>query len=312
MLFQNILYNILLEDYPHWDKSKLAHWLWGKVRKTGTDVTTQLHGSKVLLPADHNYPLITRLHNSFNNPYLELVYQVWKQKDRKLFIADIGAGVGDTFLFIQKNIPQAIQTIFCVEAFPSFLKYLEHNTDQYPEAKIVDALLSENEEEIPSLQKLHSSTAGSSGLTKQVAKSFDQVWAEYKLPSIDILKTDVEGYDGKVLAGAKEMVIKHHPAVIFEFHPLLIQQSGNDVLNSFQVLADAGYEQLLWFTKFGEFCFQLNVKEQSKILEYANRCLNGLDGEDCHYDIIALPINSDINIKELKQCEFSSAKLFPY
>ena len=57
--------------------------------------------------------------------------------------------------------------------------------------------------------------------------------------SIDVLKIDVDGFDGKVLAGAVETLHRCRPSVLFEWHPKSIAATRNDPLCAFETLAHA-------------------------------------------------------------------------
>jgi FkbM family methyltransferase len=290
----------------------MGQWLWSKATRSGTSVTTKIHGTTAQIPADYTYPLICRNFTTFNNPYLELVHQTWLQKRRPLNIIDVGAAIGDTFLLIMQNDPEAVNTIFCVEGNAFFLKYLKENTTRFYKAIIIETLLSDKDGLIPELVSLHSSTASALGDNKVAAKKLDTVFGTINSSAIDVLKIDVDGFDGKVLAGSANLLKKNHPSIIFEFHPLLINKTGNDIFQPFQMLKDCGYEMLYWYNKFGVYSHSLAADDKIKIQYYADRCINGEDGEDWHYDIIALHKGHSLDTDALQKCTFASNKPFPF
>jgi FkbM family methyltransferase len=60
--------------------------------------------------------------------------------------------------------------------------------------------------------------------------------------TIDMIKIDVEGYEGEVLAGAKETIRRERPAMFIEIHPALLPQ-GHSVQGILDFL-DAYYENI--------------------------------------------------------------------
>ena len=309
---QSLLYNILLRANPPRRPNAFYQWLWNKVSAPGHSVTTRLHGSKVKIPADYIYPLICRNVDTFNNPYLELVHQSFLLKQERLTILDAGAAIGDTFLFIQKNIPEAVNKIYCVEGNTTFLTYLKRNLAPFDTAIIIDAVLSSEDGFIRSLVPIHNGTASAQGEQKIYAYMLDSVWEKEHYLAVDVLKVDVEGFDGDVLAGAAKILRQYQPAVIFEFHPLLIRATDNDMLRAFRVLRESGYNLLLWYNKFGLYSHSLLVSAEHKILYYANKCINGEEGDDWHYHIIALDTtHHTFDVAALTNCDFAASKSFP-
>lgn len=309
--FRNHLFNLLLKNY-RLRKNKIYDRLLNYAMNPVFPVKTTIHGRTVLIPSNYSYPFVSRNHISFNNPYLELVYQTYQVKKQKLVIADVGAAVGDTFLFLKANLPEAIGKVYCVEGSSYFLSFLKKNVGSEAEAEILNLLLSGEETEIPALIHHHGSSAMAAGKVKLTATTLDRLLERGQIPSIDVLKTDVDGYDGKVLKGATKILSELQPSVIFEFHPGLIKQAGSDILLAFKTLSDSGYNSLLWYDKFGRFCHQSVSDEYKQIEEIAIRSINGFYGEDWHYDIIALTGLHKYDMDSLKNCSFASTKPSPW
>jgi hypothetical protein len=97
---------------------------------------------------------------------------------------------------------------------------------------------------------IHESTASAQGDSLVWALALDDI-SLVKTESIDVFKIDVDGFDGRVLAGSRKLLLQHKPVVIFEFHPGLVKETGNEILLPFIVLAETGYHTLIWFDKYG-------------------------------------------------------------
>jgi FkbM family methyltransferase len=311
-LFRNVFYNVLLKNFSWLHRIGAFHNLWKWVSLPVFDVKTKLFGEKIIMPSTYTFPLLARAIPTFNNPYLELVYQLYVKKNNSLNIADIGAAIGDTFLFIYKNIPEAIDKIVCIEGHPSFYQYLEANTNQHSASLIKLVVLSGRPETIQDLVKIHDSTASAQGETTVKAHPLDNVLPALITKPVDIIKIDVDGFDGKVLAGSKNILNQFHPHVIFEYHPLLLQKTNNDLMEPFAVLAECGYETLLWYDKFGVFSHSNNTNDKASLTQSADNYLKQKKEDDIHFDVIALPANSVVDVTALRDCEFSKRKKLFY
>ena len=105
----------------------------------------------------------------------------------------------------------------------------------------------------------------------------------------DLLKIDVDGYDGEVLLGAAGTLARQQPLVIFEWHPHLIKLCGNDHRAPFRALADAGYTKLLWFGNRGPFSHSSAIPTEKEIDWWQAFLLSKHQPFGPHFDIIALP-----------------------
>jgi hypothetical protein len=106
---------------------------------------------------------------------------------------------------------------------------------------------------------------------------------------IDVLKVDVDGFDGEVLAGAMRILKKDRPGVIFEWHPVLYEKTGNSWRAPFEVLDECGYTGLLWYTNEGFFSHFTKVNDFESFEKAALLCLGTKAAGILHYDIVALP-----------------------
>ena len=246
------------------------------------------------------YPVTLATFRMVNGVLVDSVTAVHNALKRPVVMIDVGAAIGDTLMLIEERCPSMVARHFCVEAAPIFLELLKRNTADLPNVTVIPCLLAAEEKEIPSLVHTHQSTAAAVGEGRSKALPLDRL-PELQGQVIDVLKVDVDGYDGEVLAGAKQTLERDKPLVIFEWHPVLWHRAEKDLFTVFSDLRAAGYDRLLWFHNHGEFShFSANTEadlEQFRLMaRYVEQ--ENADG-DPHFDVVALHQSSPINMVEL-------------
>jgi FkbM family methyltransferase len=282
--------------------SQLWDRLWQRgLRTFSGPVQTCIHGRKVIVNYGYTYPVYTRRLRDFNAPLLELAYQTWKAKGNQIRFADVGAAIGDTVLLLYANLPEAFSGFVCVDGDAEFFHYLEQNLSHLTGGQLVLSMLSAAEESVPDLVRTHSGTASAQGNDRVNSTTLSKVLKE----PVDLLKIDVDGFDGKVLAGAQDALTLYRPTVIFEWHPILCRKTDNSWKEAFEILQAAGYSRFIWFTKFGHFSHFLFQFDPATVDAMAEYCLAGVQ-DDWHYDVIALHDSSLVDVQALVKLEFAN------
>lgn len=119
------IWALLLTTYPNhnglwkvvWDKLSLI----ANRKYSGLPVSINVHGCKTYLHYGHAYPLFARRFKNWNNPLLEIVFQIHKNVATPIIFVDIGAGIGDTVRLLQANCPGMVQHYHCIEGDDEFL-----------------------------------------------------------------------------------------------------------------------------------------------------------------------------------------------
>jgi len=290
------------------------HKSWKTVFTTHTTlpVNTVIHGYNALITAGFTYPVFMRRYTKFNNPLVQLVYQTFETNKRQLNIIDVGAAIGDTAFLLSANIPGSIHRMLCIDGDKEFFSYLQHNMQQFKYVTCINTFLSSDEVEEKELVRTHSGTASAQGANLITAKPLDLVISEDDFTNIDVLKIDVDGFDGKVMAGAKQLLRRDMPNVIFEWHPILLKQTGNSASQCFDVLEEAGYTHFLFFSKFGEFSHYSYGIDKKALAFLEQLCLDNKFKHDWHYDVIALPGETKIDMQQLAACNYANNKISPF
>jgi hypothetical protein len=167
----------------------------------------------------------------------------------------------------------------------------EHNTAGRTGLQFHLSLLAGHEGEIRGLVRHHGGSAMASGTGLSPAQTLDQLLGRTAAGDRwDVLKIDVDGYDGEVLRGARSVLETDQPAVIFEWHPLLIQACGQDPAAAFEALRGAGYETLLWFSNKGVLSHRSDLPTSDVISWWRKLLLARSPGSGAHFDVVAIPV----------------------
>ncbi len=254
-----------------------------KARWGDTNVTTTLHGRLVAVNFANPYPLALRRFPNYNAPQVELVALTAEALGRPVYVADVGAAVGDTALLLLERCGDRIKQLDCVEAELAFAELLEKNLAN-TQARAHRAVLSDKAGSVGSLvRSQHEGTASAEGAAPVDAITLDEFQMGFSEPW-DVLKVDTDGFDGRILAGAATLLEQARPNVLFEWHPKLYRRLGNEPAQPFTVLRTAGYDRFVFFTKFGQF----SHFGDGELERLADLCLHSQTLDDWHYDVAAL------------------------
>lgn len=269
-------------------------WSFGE-RNLAVPVPTMVHGHRVIVDFGYTYPVNARLYPNYNDPLVHLVRRCHSAAGRPLWVVDVGAAIGDTVLLLEANCHGCVEKIISVEGDERFFALLCANLRGTATVQPVRALLSAGLDYEPSLVRIHPGTASAQGEARTPATTLDAVLSELAPPALDVLKIDVDGFDGKVLAGSVETLERFAPAVIFEWHPRLCHATGSAPFEAFAALRKCGYDTLVWFTKFGTFSHFSAVGDGAAAALLERYCVTEEVDGDWHYDIVALPAASQID-----------------
>jgi FkbM family methyltransferase len=282
---------------------KLILQMLGREKQSGSEplkdtidgyVQTRLHGFDAFLNEGNTYPDLVRRFPLFNAPLVELVHQVSQTRGRGITILDVGASLGDSVLLLREKCGAAVEKFICVEGDSEFYSLLQRNVAQFQNVQCVQSLVARERTRISSLVKHHAGTAGAFGDDLVDALPLDAI-CESITDVIDVLKIDVDGFDGEVLAGAGRLLATSCPAVIFEWHPKLVSVAKMNPYAAFDALDAAGYNRFLWFRNVGAFSHFSEVPTREVLTKMNDYLLRVNARADDHFDVIALPEGCPVN-----------------
>jgi len=303
----SLVFRLLLATCRRQGRFYVRPW-WGRVYSRFTArhrvVNATVHGREVILNFGYIYPITARLYPTYNAPLLELVHEVYQLKKRPIRLVDVGAAIGDTALLVEANCQGMVSEIVCLDGDSESFGYLRTNLASLPKARLIFVQLSRSESYCPALVRAPAGSASAEGIAKVMTASLDEVLQSNDIGPIDVLKIDVDGFDGEVLAGAREILEGNHPSVVFEWHPIYCQRTGNSWHEAFRSLEAAGYSRFIWFDKFGIFSHFMVGYGHASIDATAEFCLADIPA-DWHYDVVALHESSSLDMQALAKLAFS-------
>lgn len=137
-------------------------------------------------------------------------------------VIDIGANIGYYMLMIEKHIGHQGRLIL-VEPSPENLPELKINIEKNEFSNVVlHEIAIGNRSGIIGIKSGINSgiTDKSHGRYQVKIKTLDSIVKE----KVDFLKIDVEGFEGQVLEGAKEILRRYRPILFLEIHPHILKR----------------------------------------------------------------------------------------
>jgi FkbM family methyltransferase len=294
-----------LQSYARGPILRRLYWsLYGVWEREGPPARATLYGSEVLINRGNLVPFFIYNAPLFNAPLVQLVHSTALAKKAPVIFVDIGAAFGDTVLLITNRCPGEAGSFICIEGDAQFYELLVENMKALLNVTVVKTLLARAPMKVRSLVKHHKGTATCTGSDLVDAVDLDSI-PPINQAHVDVMKIDVDGFDGEVLAGALKTLARCHPAVLFEWDPRRIVEAGNEPFSAFEALEASGYNRFLWFNNNGTFshfsgpCSRVVLKKQFEYLLAVNHRAHE------HFDIIALHEGSKLNEIDLAAMEFA-------
>jgi FkbM family methyltransferase len=171
---------------------------------------------KILLP-NHETDHLQKLIKNLSKPYeLEMLKDMSRKIDSNKVVLDIGSNIGNHAIYL------ALSTgckVICFEPDKNMCESILYtaNLNNVKNIEIQNVAIGNENTKcriIPS--KENPESVGS----QQVSLDFGDIQMttidDYKFEQVDCLKIDVEGFEEKVLLGAKETIVKNNPIMYIE------------------------------------------------------------------------------------------------
>lgn len=292
---------------------KYANRAWEKSLRAfrGETVITSIHGSKVYSNYGYTYPIICRTFPTYNFPLVELAYQTSRLKGSPISVVDIGAAIGDTVLLLEASCSGMIEKYYCVDGDDEFFKYLGANLSHKENVVLIKTFLSSTIGKAKSLVKIHPGTASAQGNDDIATTTLDQLTDSGLIGQFDLLKIDVDGFDGSVLLGSKRTLINNKPTIIFEWHPVLCTSTCNNWTDHFAALNDCGYDRFIFFDNYGNFSHFMNGIDNDALYSLAQILELKKHTHAEYFDVMAIHKAFSAKSEDLATLDFARTHKHP-
>jgi FkbM family methyltransferase len=226
-------------------------------RQTGELTRIRFGGIEISAPLDHP-AVYWRYSPQFNRNFVSVVQRVLEFRPGT--VIDVGANIGDGVALLRSagvNAP-----VLAIEGADIWWKLLCSNTSIFSGVELEHVFLGP-EEQRANLE-LHIQD-GSSRLIKGGSgvpiTSLDRLLLGYADRQIAILKTDTDGFDLKVLLGARKLLVEQRPIIFSEIDEGLLRDQGDSSAEFVRYLAGCGYQMIEAWDNYGRWLGSRSVSQ---------------------------------------------------
>ena len=269
---------------PSFTVARIFHRLQlARARHHDALVCYRLNGRDLLLPLSHDLPWNRRVFPTYSDNLRRLATFV-RQRTGALRLIDAGANIGDSWALCGSRAGDAF---LLIEGSPIWFSLLERNTAADPAVVRVQSLLSDHPGAAAGAILAEDGNArvveGAGGGLE--AETLDRLVERHPaFRAANLLKVDVEGWDPKVLRGARALLADAGPVLLFEHHPRLLALAGENDRAVFAELAELGYSRPILYDNVGLLIGALDAADGSRLGALVDEARRR-DGY--YYDVVA-------------------------
>ncbi len=192
-----------------------------------------------------------------------------QQKYPDMSLIDIGANVGDTVAIVREL---AHFPILCIEGSPTYLPSLQLNVGELADVEIEAAYVGGESGIVAASARSLGGTGylaiGDSDAETVLLRSLDDIVLRHpRFASSKLVKSDTDGMDCQILAGAAGYLAEVRPVLFFEYDPDLTARAGASAIRVFDVLRAAGYRHALVYENTGDLILLLDLEEDQLVAD---------------------------------------------
>ena len=230
------------------------------LRHSDPIVIYNLNGKDIRIRLSHELPQALKTFPAYSSNLKRLASFI-RSKAGQLKMIDVGANVGDSFCLAGEGDKDQF---LLIEGDEAYFDLLKQNTERYPSVTLVKTFISDQPGDASG------SFVSQSGTGKLVSKpgstiqfqTVDQITAQQKkFGPCNLLKSDVDGYDCRVLRGARQLIASTKPVLFFEHDPVLLKEAGENPVSIFEFLAELGYDRLVFYDFLGGIMGQVDSRD---------------------------------------------------
>jgi FkbM family methyltransferase len=212
-----------------------------------------IHGRNLHLPLSHALPVALNIHPFYDRLPGRIGVFV-RQRYGHVKCIDVGANIGDTIAaFYQKGADN--DSLLAIEPNKKFLKYLRCNWKDVSTVTILSVVCSsESMNRNYRVLEKHGTASvvyDQNGTAMETRSLDDIVEGNPHFTDLNILKIDTDGHDFEVIAGARIIIERIMPVVLFECDAFSNSNYVRDCMETFKFFETVGYNRFLFYDNFG-------------------------------------------------------------
>jgi len=269
----------------------LRRMAWSSVRKALVkllhDPTCALpiHGRCLTLPLSHPLPdFLTQ------NPYYDRlprrISEYVHRKQGLLNCIDVGANIGDTlasFYIDDEDI------FLAIEPNPRFNELLSENWGWNKNVTVASDICSSSSSDAAFEVREKAGTASllqtERGI-KMSRRTLDEVVDDHPCAAgANVLKVDTDGHDFEVIAGARKVLARNHPVMLFECDAFDNHDYVEDCLRTLDFIKQSGYGNFLLYDNSG---YLMGRYALSDLSPFRNLLFYQLTSRFWYFDILVM------------------------
>lgn len=188
-------------------------------------------------------------------------------------VLDVGANVGDTAAVVKSaaDVP-----IVCIEGDPGCAPFLARNVRQFRDVTVHEVFLDDRTgPAVVSLEKQGWNTTiiPGGGQASVMFVALDDLTASIPIAErIKLVKIDTEGFDTRILRGARRLIATNRPVLYFEYNRHAMLGTGEDGLAALAGLREQGYDAVLFYEATGRLVLATSLHQTALVRDLHEYC----------------------------------------
>ena len=256
-MIAQIVFDSLLASKGKWASKILSIVRMILVKISDPIIIWNYNGIKVKMNLSHDLAFNIKNYPTYNKN-LGLVAEIISKKYPSLNIIDVGANVGDSVAIIQDKINA---NFLCIEGNPKFIPLLKENQKNLQNIQIEQCFVGEETSKVKPVNNLGTAflEQDENGIEVKTISSVIESHPDFK--NTKLIKVDTDGFDNKIIRGAKQFLLESKSSIFFEYDPYFLAKQNEKGTEIFEFLTGLGYSKFVIFNNFGEYLTTLNSSE---------------------------------------------------
>ncbi|HWQ12464.1 MAG TPA: FkbM family methyltransferase [Roseiflexaceae bacterium] len=254
-------------------------------------VRWSINGRSIVINFAHQLPYYMKGYPEYSRN-ISRIADFIRSRIGGLCMIDVGANVGDTVAMCGLKPDDKF---FLVEGDPTYFALLKQNFANEHGVVLVHTMLSDRFGIQPGSLVAANGTArveqGKGTSLNLHYTTLDLLAAAHGgLKDTNLLKVDVDGYDGRVLRGARQVIDWSHPILFFECSPRELEAAGDDALALLDDLSALGYRRFVFYDNLG---YLLGVVSADSRDQLADLMFYSRQRPGYYYDILTFHVDQN-------------------